>query len=40
LVDQGQDEQKRVAVLDRPGVYGSVILDWSELSVFLFDEEE
>ncbi len=39
-VDQGGYKGKGVAVFNRPGVYWSVVLDRSEFSVFLFDEEE
>ncbi len=39
-VDQGGYEGEGVAALDRPGVYWSIVLDGSEFSILLFDEEE
>ena len=40
MVDQRWDKGQWVLVFDRPGVHWSVILYWSELPIFLFDEEE
>ena len=34
------DEGRHIVVLLSPSVDGSVVLDWAELSIFLFDEEE
>jgi hypothetical protein len=40
VVDQFSDERKWVFIGDSPLVQSSIVLDWSELSVFLFDKEE
>jgi hypothetical protein len=39
-IDKFWNEGERVAILDGPLIYLSVVLDQSQLPIFLFDEEE
>jgi hypothetical protein len=38
--DEFADKGERISVAYGPFIQPSIVLDWSQLSVFLFDEEE
>jgi hypothetical protein len=40
VANEVSNEQERVLVTNRPGINLPVILYWSQLTVFLLDEEE
>jgi hypothetical protein len=40
VVDDFVDEWEGVAVLDRNLVEPAIVLDWTEMAILLFDEEE
>jgi hypothetical protein len=40
VTNEVPDERERVLVTNRPGINLPVILYWSQLTVFLLDEEE